>query len=258
MKYYLKSLSMHFKTDMEYKKSFIMAFIAQIFVLFSNYFIIIALFSKFNNIKGFTLYEVMLCYGIIQFGFSIYETFFRGVDKFEDLIIDGSYDRLLVRPRSIMLQIICSKADLVKLSRLIQTIIILVISIVNLQLSLTLPRVLTLIFMLMGSVMIFSAIFLIAASYCFLTVQGLEIKNLICDGGKHMAQYPIGVFKKPVVFIFTVLIPYGCVNYYPLLYLLGKSNNILYMLSPFTVIIFCIFAVLLFRRGQKRYVSVGS
>ena len=48
MKYYLKSLSMHFKTDMEYKKSFIMAFIAQIFVLFSNYFIIIALFSKFN------------------------------------------------------------------------------------------------------------------------------------------------------------------------------------------------------------------
>lgn len=258
MKLYFKALGMHFKSILEYKSSFIISFLSQIIMFFSYYFIILALFDKFGNIKGFTLYEVLLCFSIIQFGYAFCEVFARGLDHFDLLIINGDFDRLLLRPKKIILQVMCSDADFIKLSRLLQSIIVLIISLTNLNVKLTFLKIITLIFMLLGSITIFFGIFLLAASYCFWTVQGLEVRNVFTDGGKHIAQYPIGIFKKGIVYFFTFIIPYAFVNYYPLLYFIGKQNNLLCVFSPLLTFVYLIPCFLLFRRGLKRYSSVGS
>lgn len=257
MKLYIKTLKMHIKSTLEYKASFIISFISQILVFFSYYFIILSLFSKFGNIKGFTLYEVLLCFSIIQFGYAFCETFARGIDQFDKLIIKGDFDRLLIRPQNILIQVLCYDLDLVKISRLIQAIIVFVIALVNLNIEWTILKVVALILMVLSSIVIFFGIFLLAASFCFFTIQGLEVRNLFTDGGKHMAQYPIGVFNKGFIIFFTIIIPYAFVNYYPLLYVLGKSNNIFYMLSPLIVFIYLIPCFIIFNIGSKRYQSVG-
>ena len=257
MKLYIKTLKMHIKTTLEYKISFIISFISQILVFFSFYFIILSLFSKFGNIKGFTLYEVLLCFSIIQFGYAFCETFARGIDQFDKLIIKGDFDRLLIRPQNILIQVLCYDLDLVKISRLIQAIIVFVIALVNLNIDWNILKVVALTLMVLSSIVIFFGIFLLAASFCFFTIQGLEVRNLFTDGGKHMAQYPIGVFNKGFMLFFTFIIPYAFVNYYPLLYVLGKSNNIFYMLSPLIVFIYLIPCFIIFNKGSKRYQSVG-
>lgn len=258
MKIYLSLFKIHLSTLLEYKKSFILGFISQFFVVFTYYFIIIALFTKFNNIKGFTMYEVLLCFSIIQFGYSINETFARGIDQFDNLIINGTFDRILLRPQNILIQSIASEIDFVKISRILQSIIILFISIYNLNIKFTILKIITLLLMLLSSIIIFFSIFLLMASYCFITVQGLEVRNLFTDGGKHIAQYPIGIFNKYFRFIFTFLIPYACVNYYPLLYLIDKSNNILYCFTPLLILLYLIPSLYLFKKGIKKYTSVGS
>lgn len=258
MKIYFSLFKMHLTSLLEYKKSFVIGFISQIFVVFTYYFIIIALFTKFNNIKGFTLYEVLLCFSIVQFGFSMNEVFARGIDQFDNLIINGTFDRILLRPQSILIQSIASEIDFVKISRIIQAIVILFISLINLNINFNILKVITLILMLLSSIFIFFSIFLIMASYCFITVQGLEVRNLFTDGGKHVAQYPIGIFNKYFRFIFTYLIPYACINYYPLLYLVGKSNNKLYCFTPLLVLLYLIPSLYLFKKGIKKYTSAGS
>lgn len=258
MKIYTHSLKLYLKSLLEYKKSFMTAFLSQFLIVFTYYFIILALFDKFSNIKGYTKYEVLLCFSIIQFGFSMNETFARGIDTFENLIIRGEFDRLLLRPKNILLQVLCTDYDFIKISRIFQSIIILIISLIKLNIPLNIYKILTLILMLLSSIIIFFSIFLIMASYCFITVQGLEVKNLFTDGGKHIAQYPISIYNKKFIFIFTFIIPYAFVNYYPLLYLVGKSNNQLYILSPLVVVIYLIPAILSFKWGIKKYTSVGS
>ena len=258
MKLYFKALGMHLKAELEYRVNFILSFLSQILVFFTYYFVVIALFTKFDNIKGFTMYEVLLCFAVIQFGFSFNEVFARGIDRFDNLIIKGDFDRLLLRPKSIILQVLCSDSDFVKLSRLIQSIIVLVIALLNLNISWNIYRIITLILMLVSACIIFFGIFLLAASYCFYTVQGLEVRNVFTDGGKHMAQYPIGVFQKGFVLFFTFVIPYAFVNYYPLLYFLGKNNNRFYGISPLLVFIYLIPCIMMFHKGMKRYTSVGS
>ena len=258
MKIYFKSLAMHLKGELEYRVNFILSFLSQILVFFTYYFIILALFTKFDNIKGFTLYEVLLCFSIIQFGFTFNEVFARGVDHFDNLIINGDFDRLLLRPKNIILQVLCSDSDFVKVSRLIQALIVMFVALLNINIQWNIFRIIALILMLASACVIFFGIFLTAAAYCFFTVQGLEVRNVFTDGGKHMAQYPIGVFKKGFVYFFTFVIPYAFVNYYPLLYFLGKKNNILYAFSPILVIIYLIPSILIFYWGMKRYTSVGS
>ena len=258
MKLYFKYMKLHFKSDMQYKMSFLMSFVSQFFVFFSYYYTILCLFDKFSNLKGFSVYDVLMTFAIIQFGFSFCEAFFRGVDQFDGLIVDGGFDRLLLRPQNILLQVFGQEISFVKFSRLFQSIIILTIAAFNIDVVWSIPKVITVILMLISSVLVFLAIFILAASYCFLTVKGLEVRNVFTDGGKHMAQYPIGIFKKGLVFFFTFIIPFGFVNYYPLLYLIGRVNNPLYMLSPLLTLLYLIPAIMIFYRGVKKYSSVGS
>ncbi len=258
MKYYFKALSLHFKSELEYRISFICSFISQIIIFFSYYFLIISLFSKFNNIKGFTLYEVLLCFSVVQFGFSFNEVFARGIDRFDNLIIHGGFDRILLRPKNIIIQSLCHESDFTKLARLIHSIIIMIIALINLKIKWDIYKILCLIFMMISAILIFFGIFLLAASYCFITIQGLEVRNVFTDGGKHMAQYPIGIFSKGFVLFFTFIIPYAFVNYYPLLYMIGKTKKVYYAFSPLLLFIYVIPCILIFYLGVKRYSSVGS
>ena len=219
---------------------------------------IVALFDRFNNIKGFNLYEIFICFGVIHFGFAFCETFFRGIDKFEDHIIKGSLDRFLVRPKNILLQILVSEVDFVKIFKALQSLIIIAIGIVKLNLNMNIFKIITLTNMLISSVLIFLGIFIFTAFYCFITVDGLEVKNLFTDGGKYLAEYPISIYKKGVFMFFTFIIPYGFINYYPLLYLIGRTNNILYMISPLVTLVFVSLSVIVFNKGLKRYTSAGS
>ena len=54
MRIYLKSMKLHLKALLEYKASFVLGLFSQVFVFLSYYFIILSLFSKFDNLKGFT------------------------------------------------------------------------------------------------------------------------------------------------------------------------------------------------------------
>jgi len=257
MKSYLNYFSIHLKTALEYKVSFILSLISQILACFSYYFMILALFDNFNNIKGYTLYEVLLTYAIIQIGVSAIETFARGMDKFDHLITYGNFDRLLLRPQNLLLQICCQEIAIEKLGRFLQALVILFYSLIKLDLAYTPLKVISLILMVISAIVVFFSIFLLAASYCFITVQGLEVRNLLTYGGRHTAQYPMGIFKKGLFFFFTFIVPFSFVNYYPLLYVLGKSNNALYAFSPLVTFLYLIPCLILFKLGLKRYSSTG-
>ncbi len=258
MKLYFRYLKINFKSELEYKWSFFLALISQIAIVFTSYFVIVSLFEKFGNIKGFTVYEILLTFSIIQFGFAFNEVFFRGIDKFDHLIIQGGYDRLLIRPRNIFLQVLGSEFQFIKVSRMLQAVVILVIALINLDINWSLYKIIAILLMLFSSILIFLGIFILGAAYCFFTIEGLEARNLFTYGGREMAEYPISVFQKGFVLFFTFIIPFAFVNYYPLLYITGRKANLWYAFSPLVVFLFLIPCICIFHFSSKHYLSVGS
>ncbi|MBS4200767.1 ABC-2 family transporter protein [Bacillus sp. FJAT-49732] len=260
MSLYLKYLHILFKSQMQYRTSFWLLSLGQFFIPFSVFAGLYFLFERFGQIKGWTFFEVALCFAVIHMAFAISECFARGFDSFSSLVRNGNFDRLLVRPRGTIIQVMGSQFEFTRLGRLIQSVVVLVWALSNLPIEWSIVKVCILMLMVISGVFIFTGIFMLAATLCFWTIQGLEVVNIFTDGGREMAQYPLNIYHKWVTKFFTFVIPFGCVNYLPLLYVLGRSEgqSIIYMLAPVAGIVFIFPCLLVWRFGVRHYRSTGS
>lgn len=256
---YLKSMLMHIKCDIEYKVSFILTVIAS--ALSSILAIIgsLILLKSFGSIDGYTVSEILLTTGIALFGHVTTEMFGRGLDHFHKQVKNGLLDRILTRPRNITLQVLCSEFEIGKIGRLVDAIVILLYAIFTVNVDWDLYKVFVLILMICGSVTLFFSILLLKASFSFWTIEGMEFMNIISDGGREVSSYPISIYEKWFANIFTYVIPFGCVNYFPLLYLLDKGNvAVWYGFTPFATLIFLVISFGVWKIGLKQYASTGS
>lgn len=260
MKLYFQYLLILFKSQMQYRTSFWLLSLGQFLVPFSAFAGLYFLFERFGQIKGWDFYEVALCFAIIHMAFALSECFARGFDNFSSLVASGNFDRLLVRPRTTFVQVLGSKFEFTRVGRLLQSVIVLGWALNNLAIDWSFMKVITLLLMIISGVFIFTGIFILAATLSFWTIQGLEIANIFTDGGREMAQYPLNIYQKWVTRFFTFVIPFGSVNYLPLLYLLGKGgkDEWLYMLAPLAGIFFILPCIFVWIFGVRHYRSTGS
>lgn len=255
---YKKYLSIHVKSMMQYKMSFLMTAIGQFLVSFNVFIGVFFMFQRFHNVAGFTYSEVLLCFGIMLMEFSIAEAFARGFDTFPSMIGNGEFDRILVRPRNEIFQVLASKVEFTRIGRVLQAVVMFVYGIVAGGVEWSFSKVLTLLFMLIGGSLVFSGIFLLYAAISFFTLEGLEFMNVLTDGAREYGKYPLGIYGKRVLQFCTFVIPYALIQYYPLLYLLGRSTDPLLIFLPLLASVFLLPCWLLWRFGVRHYRSTGS
>jgi ABC-2 type transport system permease protein len=260
MKLYFKYMSILLKSQMEYRTSFILLSIGQFFVPFLVFISIFLFFQRFPNIAGWSLYEVALCYSVIHIAFSLSECFARGFDAFSSTVVSGDFDRILVRPRGTIIQVLGSKFEFTRIGRLAQSIIVLIFSLTNLTIVWNSYKAVTFILMIISGIFIFTGIFMLGASLCFWTIEGLEVMNIFTDGGREMSQYPLSIYKDWVRKFFTFVIPFGTVNYLPLMFILDKvhGSSFIYMFTPLLGLLFLFPCVFIWNLGVKHYKSTGS
>lgn len=258
MKLYVKYFCMHLKSQLQYKTSFFFMIIGQFLLSFSAFLSIYFLMNRFHSVHGFTFSEVLLCFSVIMMSFSIAECFFRGFDEFPQMLGNGQFDRILVRPRNVILQILGTKIDFSKIGRFVQSLVIFIYAIPHSNVDWSGDKILTLCFMITTGVMVFSGLFMINASLSFFTTDGLEVMNIFTDGGREFGQYPFSIYGEKVLKFFTYIIPLALVQYYPFLYIIGKTSNPLYMAIPLFSILFLIPCYFIWKIGMRHYKSTGS
>jgi len=258
MKLYKKYFSIHLKGAMQYKVSFFLTMIAQFFVSFEVFLGVYFMFRRFHSVEGFTYNQVLLCYSVVLFQFYLAEFFFRGFDRFSVMLGNGEFDRILVRPRNAVFQVIVSRMDFVRIGRLLQGFVLLPYAMATAGVEWDFSRLLTLLFMIIGGTLFFAGVFVIGASLSFFTTQGLEVINVFTDGIKEHGKYPLNIYGRRVLQFCTFVVPYSLVQYYPLLYLLGRVESLLYVFLPLLSVWFLLPCYLVWRIGLRHYKSTGS
>ncbi len=260
MRLYLRYLEILLKAQLQYRTSFLLLTLGQFLVPLSLFAGMYFMFEKFGNIAGWTFFEAALCFSIIHMSFAISECFARGFDSFSKLVTNGGFDRLLVRPRNTIIQVLGSNFEFTRIGRLIQSIMVFVLAIYSVNVEWNIYKLATLIFMIIGGISIFFGIFMIGGTICFFTIQGIEMINIFTDGSRQISQYPLSIYKKWVKNFYTYVIPFGVVNYIPLMYILGKEGNIgpMTVFVPLIGIIFVIPCIWVWNFGVSKYLSSGS
>ncbi len=258
IKLYKHYISINIRSMMQYKASFFATVIGQFLVSFNVFLGIFVMFRRFNSVSGFTYSEVMLCYSIVLLEYTLAEMYARGFDTFSGMVRTGSFDRVLLRPRSEILQVLGNKFELTRIGRLMQAVVMFVYGITQSNVDWSVFRVITVVFMLIGGTMLFTGIFLIYAAICFFTLEGLEFMNILTNGAVEYGKYPISVYGKRMLQFTTFVIPYALVQYYPLMYILGRKSSPAYIFLPLLASLFLIPCYLLWRFGVRHYKSSGS
>ena len=257
MKLYFKFFAMHLKSRMAYQKSCFFSMIGQFITTFTAFLTLYFLLDRFRSIQGYTLGECLLSASIMWISFPMAEWFFRGFDRFPRMIRTAAFDRVLVRPRSLIFQVLCQEIEFTRIGRLAQGLITMCMGMAASGVEWTALRCLCLILMILGGVCVFSALFLIHAGLSFFTLEGLEFMNCFTDGAREHFAYPLGVYGEGFVKFGTYVVPYALFSYYPLQFLLGRAGAE-YVFLPLLAPLFFVPAYALWRLGVRKYKSAGS
>lgn len=255
---YLMYVSAIIRSTMQYKLSFVLVVIGRFLVAFSGFVALAFVFSGFQDIKGYTYSEVLLCFSVIQMSFSLAECCGSSFKVFSWIVKNGEFDRMLLRPRSPILQVIGTRFEIGRLGALVTAMITLIIGICESKVVWRVEHILTLVFMIIGGTILFIALFLLEAAFCFFTIEDGGVMHMLTYGAKEHGKYPLDVYGKGILNFCTYIIPYTLVQYYPLQYLLGNTDRWQYALYPFGTVIFLLLSYAFWLYGVKSYQSTGS
>ncbi len=260
MRLYLRYIALLLKSQLQYKLSFAMTILTQFLTPFAAFAGVYLLLKRFGSIKGWNVYEIFLCFAVTGASFAISTCFARGFDTFDGLIRNAGFDRILVRPRSTVLQVLGSGFDIKRLGHLLQSVVVLIIAISGVDIKWDLPKAIILFNMIIGGTCIFSGVYMLQATMAIWTIQGLEAANILTHGVREYAAYPIDIYPKWLLRFLTFIIPFGCVNYLPLRALTGRVDGevLPYLLIPLVGIVFILPCLFLWKFGVKHYKSAGS
>ena len=255
---YAHYVSLNLRSAMQHKASFFLQIAGQLLTSMTTFVGVSFMFMRFKRVGGYTYSDVLVCYSIVLLQFSLSDMFARGFDAFSSLVRKGEFDRVLVRPRSTILQVLGARFEFTRIGRLIQAIIIFCYGMAASSLQWTPLRVLTLISMLLGGTLLFAGLYLVYAAFCFFTLEGLEFMNIFTDGAKEYGKYPADVYGEGMKKFTTFVVPYTLVQYYPLQLLIGRSDCWIYALYPLGTVLFLAASYAFWRFGVRRYTSSGS
>jgi len=257
MKLYFQFLSIHLRSAMAYRASFLLSCLGHLLIMLNIYLSVVFLLDRFGSIAGYTMPQLALCFSVILAATSLAECFGRGFDVFHQLLADARFDRILVRPRPLVFQVLCQDLKPTQLPCLLQAAVMLAWAVGAGAVDWTPGKVLVLALMILCGAAVFFGLFLINAAICFFTMEHVEVLNIFTDGPREYGKYPFGIYGRPVLLVLTFLVPLALVQHWPLQYLLGRGPA-WYGALPAAALLFLIPCALLWRLGVRHYRSTGS
>ena len=162
MRLYLKFFAMHLKSRMAYKRSFFFSIVGQFMTAFTAFLALSFLFQRFGTVKGYTYGETLLCASVTLTSFALAESLFRGFDRFPAIFIrNAEFDRILVRPRGLIFQVLCQEIEFSRLGKLLQSLLMLGVGISRSPVTWSAGKAALLAAMVLGGTAVFIGLFLI-------------------------------------------------------------------------------------------------
>jgi len=175
----------------------------------------------------------------------------------------GDFDRLLLRPRSTVLQLAGTDVMLVRAGQFAQGLAVMIWAVSAAGIAWTPAKAIAIIAGILGGACLFSGLFVLQATLSFWTVDSLEIVNTVTYGGRETAEFPLTIYAPWFRRFFTWIVPLAAINYFPVVYALGRTDplgtpRIFQCLSPLIGILFLIMATRVWEFGVRHYRSTGS
>ena len=215
--------------------------------------------SRFGAIGGFSAPQIVLLYAMFEIAHGLYGFFLANMASYlARLVYDGTLDVYLTRPCSVLLQLNGQKMNYTAFIDLFIGAVCFAAAASPAGVAWSPAACAMLpVFFVSGAFIEFSLSLLMNCG----TVVSPNLRSLY--GAYYQLvligqRYPLNLFSKGLQAALTFVFPLGFINYYPMLFLIGRDRGIVGCLSPAVAMVFTILAVSVFHRTLRRYSSAGS
>ena len=261
LRLYKALISQFFKVVMQSKVDFLMGLFGFFFTQISGILFLYLVFEQIPDLQGWKLEQLVFIYGFAQIP--------RGIDHlFTDnlwlvawrLVINGDFDRYMLRPMNIFFQVIAEKLQPDALGELLVGTILVVYSAIKGVVVLDAVHIALFVVSMLAGTLIYTSIKLLFASMAFWIKRSGPFLQLAYDMAE-FAKYPTEIYAKALRFVITWVIPFAFVAYLPAGYFLGTGmgNHMAVIGIECTIAaIFWLIAYSVFHKGISIYESAGN
>ncbi|WP_028647851.1 ABC transporter permease [Nocardiopsis sp. CNT312] len=220
-------------------------------------------FGHAGTLVGFTVFEGLLVYALAATAFGCADLLMGSVERLGQHIRTGSFDAMLVRPVSPLVQLATDGFSPRRLGKVVPALAVLAVSLTVCDIDWTVSRALMLPVLLASSIALCCAVWLAASCTQFVATDAREAANSLTYGGQALTEYPLALYGRGIVRAVTFAVPLAFVSWQPALYLLDRPDPTglpaaLRWAAPAVAVLSCVLAAAAWRSGLRRYRSTGS
>jgi ABC-2 type transport system permease protein len=260
---YVRLIGARVRSQLAYRFSAALQLVAAGFLTALDFVAIAVIFANVTELGDWRLGEVALLYALATISFALTDIAIGHLDLFPQMIREGTFDQILVRPLPSLLQVVASDFSVRRFGKLLQGVAVLVYALVSVDIDWTLGRVLAIPVAVIAGAVIYGAIWVALATVTFWIVDAIELVNAFTYGGSFLSQYPIGIFARWLRGLVVFVVPLAFVAYFPALNLLGKEDELglpeaLQYASPVVAVLSALVAGAVWRNAVGHYRSAGG
>jgi ABC-2 type transport system permease protein len=220
---------------------------------------VIVLFQKIPQLAGWRFPEVLFLYGFSLVPYGLFNIISLNLYNFgNNYIIEGKFDRVLLRPVSSLFQVLFETFRIESLQEVATGIYCMWWGSRRLGLEWTPGKFAMLFLFVICAAAIYVSIFVMLTTVSFRFEDRIGVSppvwNVIAFG-----RYPLTIYNGVVQFVLCWVIPFGLASFYPSVRLLGRTVTPEYArLVPVVAAAFLTIAISLWTLGSRHYTSTGS
>ena len=263
MAYYADLYATYFRLVLkrlsQYRADFAITFASSIVYVGSQLVFLTVIFSNIRQLEGWSFYEMLLIWGLMGTAGSLANTFLDVPHQILAYIQHGVLDQLLVRPPAPLFQIAGeSGIRLQGLSGVVIGVAAVLTALTSLADQLPWWALFYLPLTVISASLISFSVQLLMACLTFWFINTFSLMQTM-SWMSQFGQYPVTILALPLQFLFTWVLPYAMMGFYPVAFLLRGDEYRLYgLLAPLMGFIFLGLSLFVWRVAIGHYQSTGS
>jgi len=247
------------KVRMSYRGDFLISLATSFAATIFSLGFVVVLFQKTTQLAGWSRDEVIFLWGFTQIPYGLFNVISLNLYDFgNNYIIEGKFDRVLLRPVSSLFQVLFETFRIESLQEVATGVFCMWWATRRLGVVWTPAKFGLLIFFGTCAAIIYVSIFLLLSTVSFWFEDRIGVHppvwNVIAFG-----RYPLSIYSGVVQFFLCWIIPFGLASFYPSVRLLGRTVNPEYApLVPLVAAVFLTIAISVWNFGTRHYASTGS
>lgn len=259
---YLYMVRASIQAQLQYRYAFVMNILGWAMTYAGTAITMWVLLYSFGALAGWTFWELIFLFALAILSWGVCMVFFFHFRSLDQYIVNGTFDRFLVRPIHPFFHFMALKFDVGAFGQFLFSIIAVCLAYSRLQLYWLAWQWLVFLGAIIGGTLIQGGLLVAISAMAFWTTRSERLYWVVMWPAKSLMNYPLTIYPRVVQVLVTFILPFAFVNYLPALLLLGKTGAdhtpFWGFLSPWVGLVFFWLCLRFWMLGVDRYKSAGS